>query len=67
MVIQQKHYPDLKKEVILLSGNGYRNIVQKKCFVKEEKFSGFIVDETQIRVGKSIFGFGLILLNLSTN
>jgi hypothetical protein len=67
MVIQQKHYPDLKKEVILLSGNGYRNTVQKKCFVKEEKFSGFIVDETQIRVGKSIFGFGLILLNLSTN
>jgi hypothetical protein len=35
IVIQQKHYPDLKKEVMSPFGNGYRSTNQKKYFTIE--------------------------------
>jgi hypothetical protein len=35
IVIQQKHYPDLKKEVMSPFGNGCRNTNQKKYFTTE--------------------------------
>jgi len=38
---------------MLLSGNGYSDINLKGHSTKEEKFSEFIIDETQIKIDEN--------------
>jgi transposase-like protein len=55
IVILQKHYPDLKKEVMSPFGKCMQEYKPEKIFYNRMKISKFIVDETQIKVGKDYF------------
>ena len=45
----------LKKEVMLLYGIGFRDLLLPKCMTNEKKFLPIIIDETVIQIGSQHF------------
>jgi hypothetical protein len=54
----------LEKSYINQSGIGYRKSINPKIYLKgkRKKIEEFIIDETLIKIGSELIGFGLLLL-----